>query len=298
MSTFVERKEKRALDLVHVLEQVMELPHNSPLSQALAQNDYCSIPDLCTILPNYIEALEWTDVFGNTQVLPVVYQDLLQSFQHFVRSQSYHSAPSWITITAKDFAPYKPVLPDTTEDGEQLEVWGATMFMEFDLVSFQDSMAHATNSEDVSSLVQDPSVLVKPTKDPSITVLNDTILFFETYCLDTDFEEHSMEDHNVPSDAILATMPSTDKTSPPRHSDNQPYYYAQVLKITKNKTSPPRHSDNQPYHYAPVLEKTKTHMEYPDVTKFVPSMNDKQYQELKSNKKPLSRVPLLSFIIW
>jgi hypothetical protein len=90
-----------------------------------------------------------------------------------------------------------------------------------------------------------------------IKALENAIVFFETFCLMDDFEAHAVDDEpNIPG---ATTKPETIIPMP----------------IPTNKDI------DYPSHEL-TMKNTRVHIEYPDRTKFVSSMNHEQYEELKT----------------
>ena len=153
----------------------------------------------------------------------------------------------------------KPVPPhDDTTNGEQHDNWGATGVIElFDVEEFQAAMVHASETFGCSEEEEEEEEESEDTTtddNNSIKVLDDTIVFFNSFCLEDDFELHYLDELHVPSEEFEFVPP---------YSMSSP-------------TSKEAHEPN----HAPVMEDNAIYIEYPDRTKFVPSMNHEQYEEL------------------
>jgi hypothetical protein len=98
------------------------------------------------------------------------------------------------------------------------------------------------------------------TKDDGISkALENAIVFFETFCMMDDFEAHVMDDE---TDILPGTT-----------------YKFETIFITM--TFPANKDIEYPSHEL-AMKDTMVHIEYPDRTKFVSSMNHEQYEEMKT----------------
>jgi hypothetical protein len=94
--------------------------------------------------------------------------------------------------------------------------------------------------------------------DGIIKALENALVFFETFCLMDDFEAHVVDDEtDIPSttaepDTTVITMPF------------------------------PANKDIEYPSHELAMKDTMVHIEYPDRTKFVSSMNHEQYEETKT----------------
>jgi hypothetical protein len=259
--------------LKHALENVMEEDPGSPLAFALDQHGCQSIQGVMALSPWEIESLKWKDGSSPSSILPRGRRNQLVTFQAFVLS--LHPNPNsiatddWLSLTSEQYNTFrrsgeymllrqqspKPVPPhDDTTNGEQHDNWGATGVIEpFDVEDFQAAMVHA--SETFGCLEEEEEESEDTTTDDnnSIKVLDDTIMFFDSFCLEDDFELHSLDELHVPSEEF--------EFVPPNYTP-----------------SPTNKEAHEPTH-APAMEDTTVHIEYPDRTKFVPSMNHEQYEE-------------------
>ena len=261
--------------LNHVLENILANYPGSPLSFALLQHGCQSILDVMALSPWEIETLQWTDGSKPKMTLPRGPRTNVLSLQGFVLS--LHPIPN--TMTAKDWValnkhqyddfrmsspwillrqnaarPTPP--PDITKDGEQYSChWGDLDVLEsFDVDKFEAAMLHSAEVP--------PCCLKKDTTtttdDPFIEALEDAIVFFETFWLTDDFSAHSMADEThvlgttVETVPIVVTMPGAVATN-----KKDPVYSPHAL----------------------VMKNTMVHIEYPDRTKFVSSMNHEKYEE-------------------
>jgi hypothetical protein len=155
----------------------------------------------------------------------------------------------------------KPVTlcDDTIINGEHHKDWGAIEICEpFDVAEFQAAMVHA--SETLGCLEEeefDEKFVDIKTRNDSTKILDDTIMFFGSFCLEDDFCLYYLDGFNVPSDEFKHVCPANVKPKPTSMEAETPYH-------------------------TPTMEVTRVHIEYPDRTKFVSSMNYTQYEELKS----------------
>ena len=159
----------------------------------------------------------------------------------------------WILLRQQAKRPEPP--PDTTKNGEQDRDWGALDVIEsFDVDEFQAAMVR---SNEPSCYLDGEDTTTKD--DPIVEALESAIVFFETFCLKDDFEAHAMDDEpNAPCTTVESVPIKT------------------IMPVPANKA--PDYST----HHAPVMKDTMVHIEYPDRTKFVSSMNHEQYEELKT----------------
>jgi hypothetical protein len=263
---------EQAIILKHVLENVLEEDPGSPLACALEQHGCQSIQDVMALSPWEIESLKWKDGSSPTSILPRGPRNRLVTFQAFVLS--LHPNPSsivtndWLSLTSGQCSTFRrsaeymclrqhsprPVPPhDDSTNGEQYKNWGALGEIEsFDVEEFQAAMVHA--SETFGSSEEEEEFEETTTNNNSIELLNDTIMFFESFCLEDDFELHSLDELHVTSEEF-EYVPLNDNPSPTNKEAHEP-------------------------NHAPAMEDTTVHIEYPDRTKFVASMNHEQYEEL------------------
>ena len=145
--------------------------------------------------------------------------------------------------------------PVGMENGEQqLPKWGALDLIEsFDVDEFQAAMLR---SSEPPCCMKEEDAATKD--DPILEALGHAIAFFETFCLETDFEAHAMD-------------------------DSQPYATVEPVFAAPTKPTTTDNKENLNYSpYVPAEKDAMVHIEYPDRTKFVASMNHEQYEELES----------------
>jgi hypothetical protein len=142
------------------------------------------------------------------------------------------------------------------KDGEQCcNLVAHDLFESFDADEFEE--AAMTCSIKPSSCMNEEETTNKD--NGSIKALENAIVFFETFCLMDDFEAHAtMDDEtNIPGttnkcETIFMTMPA-----------------------------PANRDIDYPSHEL-AMKDTMVHIECPDRTKFVSSMNHEQYEEKKT----------------
>ena len=270
--------------LRHVLEIVMDDDPGSLLALAIDQHGCQTIQDVMALTPWEIESLELED--GST--LPRDRRIYLEAFQAFVLSL-YPNPDSivteeWLSLTSEEFYGFmmsaewmlfrqqspRPVPPrDDTINGEQYKNWGATEVIEsFDVEEFQAAMVHASETIGCSE-EEEESEDTTTDDNNSMKILNDAIMFFEFFWLEDDFQLHSLDEPNVPNEEFEFVPLSNDKPS-----------------LTTNEAHEPSPTTNEAHepHYARASMEDDVHVEYPDRTKFVSSMTQEQYQELKLYK--------------
>ncbi len=96
----------------HVLEEVLHLPENSIMHQALAQNDYDDMVDLVTLAEEDIDGMEYPVSTADTismESLPTKYKKLLTHVVWFsnermvARNNVPLRADDWLKVTAAEF---------------------------------------------------------------------------------------------------------------------------------------------------------------------------------------------------
>lgn len=261
--------------LNHVLENILQHDPGSPLSFALQQHGCQSILDVMALSPWEIETLQWTDGSKPKTTLPRGPRHRVVSLQGFVLS--LHPIPNtmttkdWLALTERQYDDFRMSLPwmihsqqrtrptpppDITKDGEQYCHWGdLDVFESFDVDEFEAAMLCSTDPP--CCLEKDTTTT---TDDPIIEALEDAIVFFETFCLKDDFTAHSMDDETNALGTTVETVPIIVTMMPGVATNEDPIYSPHAL----------------------VMKNTMVHIEYPDRTKFVPSMNHEQYEELKT----------------
>jgi hypothetical protein len=259
--------------LKHILENVILAEPGGQLEIALQQRGCQSILDLMALTPWEIETLQWKDGTKPNDTIARGDRCRVKHFQAFVLSLH----PSPISMTTNDYlaltqeqhdefltsTPYKLICwnaqrpqppPVTIKDGEQYCIEEAhDVFELFDADEFEASMIRSCESP---PCMNEEDMTTKD--DGIIKALENAIVFFETFCLMDDFEAHAMDDEpNVPG---ATANPETITTMP----------------VPTNK-------DNEHFTHASSTEDTVVHIEYPDRTKFVTSMNhEDQFEELKT----------------
>ena len=260
---------KQGRIMKHVLENVIQDEPGSPLSLALEQHGCQSILDVLALTSWEIETLQFTDGSKPKRTLTRGCRCHVVALQAFVLS--LHPSPDsistndWLALTEEQFstfqrtsyymllrqqAPRPEPPPDTTKNGEQSPISGALdVYESFDVDAFEATM---TCSKEPACCIDEEA----PTANDDLTLkaLENAILFFDNFCLEDDFELHSLDEPNVPNEEF-GYVPPCDKPS------------------TTNKEA------HEPNH-ASAMEDTAVCIEYPDRTKFVSSMNHERYEEL------------------
>jgi hypothetical protein len=258
--------------LKYILEEVILEEPGGQLEIALQQCGCQTILDVMALTPWEIETLQWVDGSKPKDKIGRGPRSNVKHLQAFVLS--LHASPSsmttndWLALTYENFNMFRSTLhymllcqatprpeppPVTIKDGELLcNVEAHDVFELFDADEFKASMIRSCesplcmNEEDMTSK-----------DDGIIKALENAIVFFETFCLMDDFEAHAMDDEpNVPG---ATANPETIITMP----------------VPTNK-------DHEHPTHALAIEDMVVHIEYPDRTKFVSSMNHEQYEELKT----------------
>jgi hypothetical protein len=222
--------------------------------------------------PWEIKSLEWKDGSSPSSILPLGHRNQLVTFQALVLS--LYPNPNtivtneWLSLTSQQFNDFRSspewlllrqqsprLVPprDDTTNGEQYKNWGAAGVIEsFDVEQFQAAMVQASEASGCSEEEEEESSEDTTTDDnSSMEILNDTIAFFELFLMEDDFKLHSLDEPNVPSEEFV---PPNDKPSPTNKEAHEP-------------------------HHAPAMEDNDVYIEYPDRTKFVPSMNHERYEK-------------------
>ncbi len=272
-------KQDHTMILKHILENViLDSDPGIPgtLAIALEQRGCQSILDVMALSPWEVETLQWTDGAEPMTTLPRGPRASVVSLQLFVLS--LHPIPNsmttteWLALTEGQYNEYIrsiPYLlvrwnwkrpeppPRATENGEQLQNWGALDLIEsFDVDEFQAAMLRSSEPSSCCMKGEDTT----PKDDPIIKALELAIAFFETFCVEANFEAHAMNESQP-----CATV-----------EPDEPVLAAPTKPTTTDKENPHYHS------CAPAEKDAMVHIEYPDRTKFVASMNHEQYEELES----------------
>jgi hypothetical protein len=276
----ISTRRKQAKDiLIRIFKEVVGLEDNSNLYRACENDGITTMEDLlCLNGAVEIDDLKYFD--GTNKVKINKYnQAAIHALQHLWYNRILTLDPiarDWSNLSREQFENYRtspefqaifPHVPEptpiivpirpamitptehATENGEQCENWGALgVFEAFNVEEFENAMLHASESLGCIEEEEDTTT----TKDGPTKVLDNTIIFFECFCLIDDFNLHSLDELNVPSEESKHSIPSSTKSSP----------------------------TNKEAHEPSAMEDT-IHIEYPDRTKFVSSMNHEQYQELK-----------------
>ena len=278
-------------DILHrVFRDILELEDNSNLHKACERDDVDSIASLLGLSP--AEIMDLTYLVGTTKTnITKEQQGMVTAMQMFLLKRasdmdSIHG--TWSNVTLAEFNQFRvsagyissraglpnPVAaqsnfsvapsinptrptppPDITKDGEQYCHWGdLDAFKSIDVDEFEAAML--CSADPPCCLEKDTT----PTTDnPIIEALEDAILFFETFCLTDDFTAHSMDDETNVLGTTVETVPIVATMA--------------VVATNKDRIYSP---------HALVMKYTMVHIEYPDRTKFVSSMNHEQYEELKT----------------
>jgi hypothetical protein len=276
---------EQAIILTHVLENILLEDPGSSLSLALQQHGCQSILDVMGLTPWEIETLQWTDGYHPKETLGRGPRVQVVALQAFVLS--LHSSPSsiptkdWLALTEEQFTEFRmspkhllvrwqaprPTPPlDAFKTGEQYKP--IDVFESFDIDEFQATMLSS----------HEPSLYMykenTTTNDgPFIEALENAIMFFETFCLEDDFEAHAIDETNNP----IATMECVPVTIVLPLANKDSNYSPPAITVPA-----PDNKDSNYSHYAPIMKDTMVYIEYPDRTKFVSSMNNEQYEELKT----------------
>jgi hypothetical protein len=315
-------RQQRAAVLRHMLEVVMELgPNSQHLAQALADNEFHSIYDVMMITDADMLDMESTIPSGYSGLI-YAFQCLVRDHarshdstnddtwtsltaEDFAKHRP--STDTWTSITAEDFAHYLPSISadcstlapvdgeksasnDSPLNDDQYQgttiLFGAEEFNEngewnygekqlfnpaedFNVDEFLDAMVQVSEATfwDEDYIDEDNNnVATEPTND----LLEASILFFEEFCLLDDFLD-DIQEHSISSISNNLLVPSGSRSDTVSATSD-----LNGMTILTNK------EDGQA-HQGWIIEASDVHIEYPDRTKFVSSMNDNQkYQERMS----------------
>jgi hypothetical protein len=220
-----------------------------------------------------IETLQWTDgskpkdnIGRGYRINVISLQDIVLSLHPSLISMTTNN---WIVLTSDQFDKFQssshyrsldhnaprpePPPVNIIKDGEQCcNLAAHDLFEFFDADEFEAAMicsietSSGTNEEKTT------------TKDNGILkALENAIVFFETFCLMDDFEAHAMDDET--------NIPST--TAKPETINTMPFAANKDIEYPSHELA---------------MKDTIVHIEYPDRTKFVSSMNHEQYEEMRT----------------
>ena len=128
-----------------------------------------------------------------------------------------------------------------------------------------DPMAMTLDPPDIPPEPDPPTMALDP---PDIPPEPDPLTNFQ---MEDDFED-------VPSPVFVSPVTNTTK-EPPEEAPNIP---SPVNLSLPSTTKIPTNKEAKRPRHAPAVEDSKAHIEYPDRTKFVSSMNQEQFEELES----------------